>query len=469
MEDDSLERSSSPIKWPLVMALAVPFAELAAQAIFPDEWQKAILVFPVVFASVCVAVFDLIGQEISDRLRTRVSVRNLLLFVASWSFVGAYGTVVGLVRGNAGFYIGADVYHWFIEILGVAIIYVWACYRYRPAVVASHLLCGFLLYALIGLGVTFAGIAGMPVAGGNLVSGSWLWRLDLSRGFPLIPLLFAVAVLVHPPKANAAMLKAIARLAIALLLVVLFFTLKRTQWALFPLGVLGIVLSKRLLAWSMIAIPCIAVLYTAIDVASPGTTTRWIDTLSELVTYNKDWRISDTLGVREEQTEDAYKQALQTPLGVGFGGELTTTDATGKQTIVVHYVHSLHAYYLMQLGPVGYSVLVLLTGGLLLSVFRALDHDPRKEWIARGSLMSMGILLASGFAMVSIHTCFAGMVVALSLMGLPVDDPEGDAHDEDDEDEDDEEEEDEEDDDDEDDEEEFEDDEDDYEEDEDED
>ena len=55
---------------------------------------------------------------------------------------------------------------------------------------------------------------------------------------------------------------------ILVLLVVLFFTLKRTQWLLFPVGVLGILLSKRLLAWSMVVIPCLMVFFIAIDVAS---------------------------------------------------------------------------------------------------------------------------------------------------------------------------------------------------------
>lgn len=421
MQDDAAAGSTLTIKWPLVLAMAVPLSDIAAQILWEAEWQRAILTSPVVLLALGFVLFDLLGQQLAD-VRLPFATRSFWLFMALWSAIGGYGVFIGVVRHNTPFYVAADIYHWFLEIPLVALIFFWACYRYSSTVVASHLLMGLLVYGAIGIVLSIAGLLGLPVGGGSAVAGTSHWRLDLGRGFPLIPLTIALALFVSPPRSNRAWLRTAAVPVIAVLGLVLIFTLKRTQWLLFPVALLGLTLPRRYLARSLLLVPTAAILWFAAASVMPNETANIIGAAKEAMQYTDNWTIDQTLRVREVQSSDAIQQVIRRPLGEGFGGELITLSAEGKRTERLHYLHSLHAYYLLQLGIGGYVAAALLVGALLLALFNTLDSYQETEWMRRGTLTAIGIILLSGISLVSSHTTFAGLVIGLALVALRDDD-----------------------------------------------
>jgi hypothetical protein len=140
--------------------------------------------------------------------------------------------------------------------------------------------------------------------------------------------------------------------------------------------------------------------------------------VKEQLTYNKNWSIDDTLKAREHQAQDGIEEGLRSPIGQGFGAEIDTLSADGKRTVKQHYLHSLHAYYILQFGPLGYGLVAVVIAALTWGVFRSFDTVEDCQWMLRAALFSLVACGITGLTLVSIHTTFAGMALGLAITSL---------------------------------------------------
>lgn len=414
-DDDVQESLSTP--WPLLGFLGIPLLELVGQVISPEEATRALLVFPAVVLLLLVA-----GVDMMTRRRRDVSLDSGIrryFFYAGWLIaLGAFSAVYALVKHNDPDNIAKEIYHWFVEVLATAFLGVWAASRYSATRVCSAYIRACVLYGFVGLAVAVLGTFNMVPGGGVHVAGSRWFRLELGRGYPLIPLIIAGSMFFYPPGGLSRRTKMAIVVACFLLVLATVATLKRTQWLVVPVCLFGAMLSRRqLMAVAGLAL-CGFVLLWSANAVMPHQVDNFLANVKEQLTYNKNWSIDDTLKAREHQAQDGIKEGMRSPIGQGFGAEIDTISADGKRTVKQHYLHSLHAYYILQFGPLGYGLVAVVIAALTWAVFRHFDTVEDCQWMLRASLFSLVACGITGLALVSIHTTFAGMALGLAITSL---------------------------------------------------
>jgi O-Antigen ligase len=420
-EDYESEQHHEPggIPWKLMCFLSIPFLEVIGQAIFKDESIRAVIVAPALLLTVLLAAFDSISQA---RLRNYSHSRsikygmNVMLWLGG---VGVFALALAIGMRNEGYYIAADIYHWYFEFLGVAALGIWAFSSYSSHIIARSCLKAFLLLGMVGCGRELMGVLGINIfeGGGNSVAGTMLFRLELGRGFPMIPLLMVSAALLYAPRSDSRF----AFLAMAagfLLLICLMFTFKRTQWLLFPVLFIGMCLPKRVITASPFFLVAGLIMVWAFSFVSPNTIPALIDAAKQQLTYSDNWSIDDTLINRQNQVDETFKVCWKQPIGHGFGAEVQIPTPNGKRVEALHYVHSLYAYYALQFGFLGGAVAICVILVLSLLCFISLDMDEYAQWMVRAGLFGMVAFAGSGITLVSIHTTFAGLIIAVVVTGL---------------------------------------------------
>jgi hypothetical protein len=409
------EEESLSTPWPMLCFLAVPALELLGQTISDEESQRALLVFPAVVVLTLVAIVDMFTRSRSRDVRFDSSLRRFFWFTGWLVLLGVFSAVYAWLKGNAPLYIAADIYHWFIEIIATAFLGVWAASRYSLARVCSSYVRACVVYGLIGVAVTTLGMLHMAPGGGSNVQGSSLFRLELGRGYPLIPLIIVGSIFFYPTDRMSSRTKAAVLLASILLGLAMLATLKRTQWLVVPVCLFGAMLTRRQLIFTVVMLACGFVVLWAANNTMPHQVENFVELAKEKLTYNKNWTIDQTMKARELQAQDGIREGLRSPVGQGFGAEIDTISALGTQTVKVHYLHSLHAYYILHFGPLGYGVVLFSVGALCLAVFRAFDQVVDCQWMVRAALFSLLAFVVTGLTMVSVHTCFAGVALALGI------------------------------------------------------
>lgn len=341
-------------------------------------------------------------------------------YLAAWSviaLVGAYGLVLAGMRGNNVYYIAADLYHFFVELLLGAAVASWALGDVSAKRMARWTgLIGIVL-GVIGMALIALSAVGVQFGGGNLIAGSGLFRLELGRGFPITALIFTTAALFSKRQWDRRT-RLLLVAAFVVLMIDLVFTFKRTMWLAY-LGAVFLIRAPR--RWIMIAGAGIVMAVAAFALIAkiyPGFLVALGGVIGDALTYNKSYTIEDTIQERLFQYLGLLPYIRANLLGYGFGAEFSTYVPTLKHFDRVHYVHNYYLYHLLQVGLPGVAALFGTWLWYMRRLWAVCSEPSDFRWVVRGALAATAVLAVSGFTLVSTHTIFAGYTVGLGVIAL---------------------------------------------------
>lgn len=351
------------------------------------------------------------------RLRIPRSMVRALLPTAAVLFLGVVGVTLAIARGNNPYYMTADVYHWFAELVLMGVLTAWASHAATgPELARAIGLAGVLLGGL-ALAIILAGMLHLPVQGGHLIPSSGLFRLDLSRGFPELPMIAVTGALLAGRSRWVTGTRSLLLVGYVLLLVALVFTFKRTMWITYG-GALFLLLAPRTVIAAATALGgglllaggLVARLFPQLVATGLG----WVASHLQYSAYT----VEDTLAARLLQYAGVVRYLQRNPMGYGFGAEFTTFVPTAQGTAVTHYIHNFFLYYALQLGIPGLLILVssLLVVGYW--CWKAIRPRDEWEWAVRAGVASVAVLLVNGMTLVSTHTVFAGAVLGFAATAV---------------------------------------------------
>jgi O-Antigen ligase len=411
--------------WKLYAFLLIPFLEVISPIFMTTEQKNGDTVKAIVVGGACAVVmlfafFDLIYQA-RKRASDHSTSMRILFQTSTWlGGIGVFALALAAGWRNEVYYVGADIYHWFVEFLLVSFLGVWACSSYSSLTISRAFTNTFLALGCMGLAIVVLGISGFAVGGGHAVEGFAMWRIELGRAFPMVPMILVVACFLFAPWHHHRLpMKTL--VTVGILGICLIFTWKRTQWAMTLCCLASLVmlmLPKKAISLAPLFFMLFGACLWAFHITSPRTIPHLIADLKEMVTYNENWTIDQTMDTREAQVTETFRIAAREPFGHGFGAEIQILRPDGKSVEKLHYVHSLYAYYALQFGVPGCLVATGVLGVLMLSLYRAVGMNEEAQWLVKSALVCWVALAGSGLMLVSIHTVFSGVVLALSVVGL---------------------------------------------------
>ena len=328
--------------------------------------------------------------------------------------VGAYATVLGLVRHNDIYYLGADLYHWWIELFFVAYFTYAVAKRITPGALVRNMIAISIVLGSLTLIVVVLGSIGLATGGGHKVASLNIWRLEAGRGYPILLTLLLFASL----RARVGLTQAwkLARfVGAALLLFALLITLKRTMWLTFIGASVFLYLPKRFLKAGLVAAPVGLGGVAAVVALYPNAVIRALETVALTLTYNPNYTVEETLGERVQQMA-LLVPYMSDPIGYGFGAQFYTYWPGENTYGYVHYIHNLYVYDLLQLGYGGIALFVIAYAMLLKGLWNEIGKRSPYEWLARGAFAATAAVLVSGLTLISTHTVFHGLVFGLGLV-----------------------------------------------------
>lgn len=396
--------------------LAILAAEIAAELFAESEVVRAAAVGAVLML---VATAIVAYAATAGAFRIRRSLAEQLLVLAPLALAGLYGAALGVYRGNSVYYVAADVYHTFFELLLVTVIAAVFFQRLTPVQLVRTLSWTFLLLGGMGVMGTLLGMAGLISTGGHEVEALGLWRLNAGRGFPEVPLILLLASYRYRGPLPAAV--RLVRAAAVFVLVLSFAAvLKRSMWLTFLAVSPVLFLHKRLIGIGVAAALGILPLLVLGYLLAPGLFLAAGAAAAQLLTYNPNYTVEDTLVERVQQIANVWPYMKATVLGYGSGAEFYTYWPGENRYGYVHYVHNLYVYYFLQLGYAGLVLYFAPFAALGWRLWRRVGEPDHLEWVRRGALAATVALLANGLTMVSLHTTFAGVMLALGVVSLTV-------------------------------------------------
>jgi hypothetical protein len=334
----------------------------------------------------------------------------------SFALIGFYALVVALFRGNDRYYIAADLYHWYIELLLMAAVTLWVLGHAQPVGVARTIALYGLIVGLLGLAVVALGSVGLSTRGGHYVRSLGVLRLIIGRGTPQLLLIVVTTALWYSrywDRATRLLLLA----AWLLLLLCLAATLKRTLWISFPIAAAVAILPRRILLLVGIALLFWVPMLAVMGFVFPDLLADLLHQAANLLTYNPSFTIEETLARRGTQLQSVWPYVLDNPLGYGFGAEIYAFWTRGQTYAEVHYIHNLYAYYVLQLGIAPVVILAMLALWLAQTFFDVYDQPTAWSFCARAGLGCLIALALNGASLVPTHTIFAGFAIGVGVLG----------------------------------------------------
>ncbi len=411
-DDDRELVTNQPMTLAIYAYSLVLVSEVLAQSLLHSHALKGAMVsVALVIAGLC-ATLDSLPLRISIR---RPISRMAVYYTLALFTIGAYMGLVGFFLGNNRYFWAADLFHWFGELMGAFVLGIWV-FAGRPARdLRRFVLALALVLGGIGLAVFALGMLDVPLAGGHKIKGLGFWRLDLGRGFPGLILVLVLASSIRRPDRSRESNRSVG-LCLTLLSFVLFCTLKRTQWlsviAVAPLAVVP----RRQIAVAGYFCGMLAGIVVLLAIGFPRQARDTVQRVGDLLTYNKNYTIAETIDERLRQWEGLRWSEMGSMLGSGFGAEHDTYVPGVRKYQSVHYVHNLYMYYLFQMGlPVAAASLCLFAHYLYL-LWSRLEASPSWEGLVRASLCGVTMLAISGITLISTHSVYAGFILALGLL-----------------------------------------------------
>lgn len=398
----------------MMVLLGILFAEIAASIVSDSDAIRAAAVSAVIGAALVLLFFS---WCMAPSLTVKKYLGQPVAMATILAGIGVYGLVLAILRHNSPYYLAADVYHWFIELIVMAALTMWAVARSESIGIAIALALHGVILGGLGLFSFVMGTAGLPVHGGHIVSNLHIWRLELSRGFPELPLLFITAALFVKTRTPwPKPIRMLLWIAFAIYFPCLVVTLKRSMWLSYLGGVVLLFIPKRkmigLAITGIVTLPIIV----SVVIAFRKAIVSMLISMSYLITYNPSYSVEDTLGERLKQILTMVPYLQKNMYGYGMGAQFYGY-WSGENTFgVIHYIHNLYIYYLLQIGIPGTALMLLVGAWLLWSFLSCMDRDPEWNWMLRAGFSCLMVIAVNGMVLVSIHTTFAGLVVGLGLM-----------------------------------------------------
>jgi O-antigen ligase len=329
--------------------------------------------------------------------------------IAILAIVGAWGVFLALAHANEPYYLLADAYHWFVELVLIALITIWALSRSDAEQIVTIIAIFGLVQGVVGLITFWLAVNGI-VPGAHLVPSVGIWRFDAIRGFPEFMLIPVTAALIGAD-VRKIWLKGLLWLAFASLIIILILTLKRTLWVSYALAVV-LLLAPRLMTLLIVG----TTLLFAVVLIEYSLDPRLLAESFEFLTYNPN--NPDSFSGRLAQIYSVLPHIAEEPLGHGFGTKVEAYWPRRDIYGFVHYIHNLYLSYTLQLGIGGMLVIAMVGGWFFWRHWSLLQHRTEWQWIIRGGLASLFALAVNGLMLISTHTVFAGFVIGLGMVAI---------------------------------------------------
>jgi hypothetical protein len=336
-----------------------------------------------------------------------------------WFFIGLgfYGLIVGYFRELNLYYLAADVYHWFFELLLVAIITYNLVCKLNDEILIKIVLYVGLLMGCLGIIFEIMALAQVVNTGGNFVASLGFWRMHAGRGFPEILLILVAATYCANIKLTRT-LSCIRTIAMITLFLDLIFVLKRVMWLSSVLA-FAILFSRRKLLKYIIfcCISCI-VIFTSTITSKGRELILFISDKLWFLNFNVNYSIEETLSERLMQMVSLRTYLQDNLFGHGFGAEYYTYATDINSYDYVHYLHNLYIYYILQFG---YVLSTLFFLSLLYIVFRNYKWILQRSeysWRYSAALACLLAIMFNGITLVSTHTIFFGVVIGVATFGF---------------------------------------------------
>ena len=398
----------------MMVLFGVLFVELAIEIVSTSDAVKAAAVCAVMSTAFVLIFFS---WCLSPSLALKKYVGKPLVMGTVMVGIGAYGLMIAILKHNSPYYIAADIYHWFFELILMAVLTMWAVARSDSIGIAIALALQGIVFGSMGLFTFVAGTIGLPVQAGHIVANLHLWRLELSRGFPEIPLLFVTAALfVKKRERWPKPVRILLWISYAIYLPCLFVTLKRSMLLSYLGGVALLFIPRRKMILGatigLVSLPVIA----SFVILFRNAIIKMLSGFAALLTYNPTYSVEDTLGERVKQILTMVPYLFKNMYGYGMGAQFYGY-WPGENTFgVVHYIHNLYIYYLLQIGVPGTLLMLLMGAWLSWMLVSCMDRNPDWNWVLRASFSCLAVVAVNGMVLVSIHTCFAGLVLGLGML-----------------------------------------------------
>lgn len=386
-------------------------AELGSFVIFDSDVLRAGLVSATLGG---VALFGVMNAFLGNALKVKLRHPDLLGLLFLGLVVGIYGLMLALLGGNKTYYILADAYHWFAELILAILLMTWLLQKTTSEDLQTHTINWSIIASITGLFVVVLGTAGLLPYGGHVIGAISIWRLELGRGFPEYLLIPITAILfMSKPERNPR-----SWLAWGLLVLVLIFTFKRTLWGSYLLVVPFLFLSKRIIRIVLLSSVYLLTGAGFVIALFPGFVQRSVLALLELVNYNPNYTTEDSLLERVQQISSAAGYIQIKPWGYGLGAEFYTYWPGGNTWGVVHYIHNLYLFLLLQFGMPGFILIVLSVLWTFWIFFRQLEVSPEWDWCLRTGIAGLLAIIINGLTLLSIHSVFAALLLGMGYYGV---------------------------------------------------
>lgn len=409
---------AGPIRWRVssVLAWVLGFAVVSEIAVFTvtrSAGVRAVVVGSAVSAGVLITALARLFGRRSRRSRLDLGVALPLVFLTT---LGIFGASLGLAGGNSVVYLLADSFHWFVELVAMAVVGYVAFGEQDDHAVARFIAFSAGAVGLLSLLVVLLVFLGLETEAAHRVAGTVLVRLDVSRGFPQVPFLLVLGALTAkrewPTSTRAALWIAALLMSFAMLA-----SLKRTLWLTSLAGIAILRLPRRAMAaaavFGLMVVSAVAVFIRTFPAVSASILQR----IAGALTYNEGYTIEDTIAERALQYAGLFPYVARNPLGYGFGAEFRTFAPVHHGETVVHYIHSLYLSAALQLGIPGLMALLLGFGTICYVLWAQIGRGSDRDWMLRAGLASFVALLMNGITLISIHSVFAGLAIGVGLAG----------------------------------------------------
>lgn len=382
--------------------IALPvLVEILAHMATESQTLRAVLIA----VTICLSTLFLVANT---KLSRNIRLRKLVSLgtgipLAATILTGLYACIVGVLNRNDFQYLLGDGYHYFVETSVMAVCTIIALQATPEERLRKYFAWLAAIAGVIGIAGAAAGTLGLPVASGNIVPALGVFRIAFGRGFPIFLLILLVAI--TWPKRRLA-----EYLAIGILLVALFLTLKRSQWLCF-LGafvVVALVRRVKIPIWLGGLMIGVVALFAAVTPFS------FYERVGEALTYNEAYTVSDTIQERVDQLSPMLAQIQRQPLGMGAGATFETYHTRQGEVDDVHYLHNAYIFVIAQCGIIVGMLYFIFLAMPLLVAFRRAQQSIRDPW-PLASLASMLVFLVLGVAMVPMHTVQFGIALGVLL------------------------------------------------------
>jgi len=325
------------------------------------------------------------------------------------SIVGFWGLLIALLHANNLYYVFGDAYHWFIELIFLAVFSYMVLGRNKPTEIA--VIIGFygVVLGLAGLLTYLLAIKGI-FSGAHLVPAVGIWRFDTIRAFPEYILIPVTAALFFA-KPRKAWMRFLLWTALILLLANLAITLKRTLWVSYFFAIF-ILMMPRFTTVMMI----IGALLSLIVLSFYSVDARFMAESFEFLTYNPN--NTDSFSGRFAQLASLIPYVVENPIGYGFGSTFYMFSPGDDTYRFIHHIHSIYVAYLLHFGIIGVFFVIAVFLWLAWQYWRFLGYYSEWNWLLRTSLANLCAIALNGLMLMSTHTVFAGFSIGLGIIAL---------------------------------------------------